>query len=107
MSINLINTLISPTSSGKWKQKIHLEPVWGTIVTFDIRGQNLDGSLDGVIAKVASFLHDLDAWFSTYRVDTPITAVRKGYMEENVAPRIVKQVLAECRQARTLTKRDF
>jgi len=90
-----------------WQREVHWEQVWGTVVTFDVRGEQLSGDVKPAIARAAAFLHDVDGWFSTYRVDTPITAIRNGLMPEEQAPRVVREVLAQCRLARDITHGTF
>jgi len=90
-----------------WRRATHLEEVWGTVVTFDIRGEDLDDSVDEVIRDGAALLHQVDAWFSTYRVDTPITALRNGLMTFDQVPAVVQAVLNNCAYVRDLTDGVF
>ena len=34
--------VIRLAGSGGWERRTHEEPVWGTVVTFDLRGPSLD-----------------------------------------------------------------
>lgn len=97
-----------PTGSGGWQQYVHLEQVWGTVVVVDIRDDAIQerDAVDAV-ASVAEFFHDVDAWFSTYRVDTPITMIRNGLWDTTQAPPIVGEVLDACSALRTLTGGAF
>ena len=61
-----------------WVREVHQEQVWGTVVTFDVRDESLDRGARVAIDGAVAFLHQVDAWFSTYRMDTPITALRMG-----------------------------
>ncbi len=88
---------------GPWQRRVHVEPVWGTAITFDMRGAELGPEVDQVLADAVAYLHRVDAWFSTYRVDTPITMLRTGLLTEDLAPAVVQEVLASCRYARQLT----
>jgi thiamine biosynthesis lipoprotein len=88
---------------GPWQRRTHVELVWGTAVTFDLRGAELGPEVDQVLADAAAYLHRVDAWFSTYRIDTPITMLRTGLITEALTPTVVQEVLASCRYARQLT----
>lgn len=90
-----------------WQRKVHLEEVWGTVVTFDVRGEKLDTTLDEVIAESVAFLHQVDAWFSTYRVDSSITALRNGLRSYEEMPEVVQRVLDACFYIRELTEGVF
>ncbi len=99
--------LISYAGPGGWEQKLHVEPVWGTHVLFDLRSPSLPSDVDAIVASAAAYLHQVDAWFSTYRADTPITMYRNGLMEEFRLPSVVRSVLAACAGARDLTDGVF
>lgn len=88
---------------GGWQRVTHQEPVWGTIVTFDVRGVAVDDDAHKAIEFAVRFLHDVDAWFSTYRADSSITALRNGLRSFEQMPDIVQQVLRGCESARDLT----
>ena len=76
-------TLAGP---GTWQRRTHVENVWGTAVTFDIRGESFPENFDDILADAIAYLHQVDAWFSTYRVDTPITMYRNGLMPLSRTP---------------------
>jgi thiamine biosynthesis lipoprotein len=97
-------TLAGP---GEWQRRVHAEQVWGTVVTFDLRAPEFGPDYDEILADAIGYLHQVDAWFSTYRVDTPITLLRNGLIEESLTPRPVQEVLAACRYARELTHGAF
>ena len=107
MSTAAVSGLVFEADLGGWQRHVHWEPVWGTVVTFDVRGPQLDDGVRAAVAEASKFLHDVDAWFSTYRADTPITAIRNGLMPEAHAPRIVREVLDSCRYVRSLTDGIF
>ncbi len=94
---------------GTWDRVVHIEHVWGTVVTFDVRGPGrgdpatFPKGAQEAVDKAVRFLHDVDAWFSTYRVDTPITALRNGLLELDDMPKVVRSVLDSCRWLRHLT----
>lgn len=97
-------TLAGP---GTWQRRTHVETVWGTAVTFDIRGESFPENFDDILADAIAYLHQVDAWFSTYRVDTPITMYRNGLMPLSRTPTVVQEVLAACQFARDLTRGAF
>jgi FAD:protein FMN transferase len=99
--------LVSYAGPGGWEQKLHVEPVWGTHVLFDLRSPSLPDDVDSIVAAAVAYLHQVDAWFSTYRADTPITMYRNGLMEEFRLPSVVRSVLAACAGARDLTDGVF
>ena len=90
-----------------WQRKTHLEEVWGTVVTFDVRDEYLDESVDEAIAEAVAFLHQVDYWFSTYRVDSPITALRNGLRSYDEMPEVVQRVLDACLYIREMTEGVF
>lgn len=94
---------VSFASLDGWARAVHAEEVWGTVVTFDIRDDELDEGARDAIDEAVGYLHQVDAWFSTYRMDTPITALRNGIATLDQMPAIVRQVLDSCAQVRDLT----
>jgi thiamine biosynthesis lipoprotein len=97
-----------------WGRLVHAEHVWGTVVTIDVRGPGIgvgDGADDeppcAALADAVSFLHDVDAWFSTFRADSPITALRNGLHELSDMPTVVRDVLDDCERIRLLTNGVF
>jgi thiamine biosynthesis lipoprotein len=90
-----------------WVRETHAEEVWGTVVTFDVRGAALDDGARASINEAVGFLHQVDEWFSTYRVDSPITALRNGLRSFEQMPEIVQQVLDNCAYIRDLTNGVF
>jgi thiamine biosynthesis lipoprotein len=86
---------------------VHAENVWGTVVTFDLRAPEFADDYDEVMAAAIAYLHQVDAWFSTWRADTPITAYRNGLLELERTPRIVRDVLDACGFAKRLTRGAF
>lgn len=97
-------TLAGP---GPWQRRTHVEHVWGTVVTFDLRADELPPDVDAILDDAAAYLHQVDAWFSTYRVDTPITMYRNGLIPLARTPQVVQDVLAACDRARLLTQGAF
>jgi thiamine biosynthesis lipoprotein len=88
---------------------VHAEEVWGTVVTMEVRGPHSadDPHLAAALEAAAAWLHDVDGWFSTYRVDSTITAVRNRLLTEAEAPAVVRDALTACRRARRITQGAF
>jgi thiamine biosynthesis lipoprotein len=98
---------ITYAGAGSWQQRLHVEPVWGTHVVIDVRADALPDDVDDLLAEAVAFLHQVDAWFSTYRADTPITMYRNGLIELERTPSIVRAVLEACAGAKQLTDGVF
>ena len=105
MTIDASKTVAA--SLNGWVREVHAEEVWGTVVTFDVRDETLDGGAQAAIAEAAAYLHQVDAWFSTYRMDTPITALRSGIATMDQMPAVVRDVLERCAVVRDLTHGVF
>lgn len=101
-----MSTLIRDIHGG-WDRAVHQEEVWGTVVTFDVRDQHLDEGVLAAIDESAAFLHQVDRWFSTYRIDTPITALRMGFADLSQMPPVVQDVLHRCELVKALTHGTF
>jgi len=90
-----------------WQRAVHLEEVWGTVVIMEVRGDVLGENVEADLAQAAKFLHQVDDWFSTYRIDTPISALRMGFAELGQMPEVIQQVLEQCAEIRDLTGGAF
>jgi thiamine biosynthesis lipoprotein len=101
------DTTVTHAGPGTWQQRVHVEQVWGTHVTFDLRDEILPDDVEAILADAVVYLHQVDAWFSTYRVDTPITMYRNGLIPLFRTPTVVQEVLAACQFAKTLTHGAF
>jgi len=101
-----VSEMVAASLNG-WVRQTHAEEVWGTVVTFDVREDELDDDVDAAIAEAVAYLHQVDAWFSTYRMDTPITALRNGIATLDQMPAVVRQVLDRCAEVRDLTNGVF
>ncbi len=97
-------TLAGP---GPWQRRVHVEHVWGTAVTFDLRAPELPADYEDIVGDAVEYLHQVDAWFSTYRVDSPITMYRNGLITLDRTPAVVRDVLSACQQAKLLTGGAF
>ena len=47
-----------------WNRVTHLEEVWGTVVTYDVRGEEFNDEVNEAISDSVRFLHQVDEWFS-------------------------------------------
>ena len=91
-----------------WSRHVHHEVVWGTVVTFDVRGPELDDRLVAAACReAAAELHRIDAWLSPFRTDSELTRLRTGDLVEVDASEPVREVLADCRRIRSLTDGRF
>ena len=102
-----VDTTVTHAGPGTWQQRVHVEEVWGTHVTFDLRDEALPDDVDEILASAIAYLHQVDAWFSTYRVDTPITMYRNGLIPLFRTPTVVQEVLSSCHFAKTLSRGAF
>jgi thiamine biosynthesis lipoprotein len=90
-----------------WQRATRSYDVWSTTVALDARGPSAGVAAVSAFRRVAAFLDDVDAWFSTFRDDTPVHLLRTGQLDEASAPAVVREVLAACRVARDLTEGAF
>lgn len=90
-----------------WYRAVHFEEVWGTVVILEVRSESPVLDAESKLAAAAKFLHQVDDWFSTYRIDTPISALRMGFADINQMPEVIQQVLTQCEQIRDLTDGAF
>jgi thiamine biosynthesis lipoprotein len=102
-----VDTTVTYAGPGTWQQRVHVEQVWGTHVTFDLRDESLPDDVDEILASAIAYLHQVDAWFSTYRADTPITMYRNGLIPLFRTPTVVQEVLSACHFAKQLTGGAF
>jgi thiamine biosynthesis lipoprotein len=102
-----MDTTVTLAGPGPWQRRTHAEHVWGTVVTFDVRAPELGPEVDSILEGAVGFLHQVDAWFSTYRADSPITMLRNGLIPLSRTPSVVQQVLGACQYAKELTRGAF
>lgn len=100
-------SVVTLADSGPWERRVHAEPVWGTVVSFDLRAETFPAAYDEILRAAIGYLHQVDAWFSTYRADSPITALRNGLLPAYRMPPVVQEVLEACQRARLLTRGAF
>ncbi|MCK2216083.1 FAD:protein FMN transferase [Actinomadura sp. ATCC 31491] len=70
----------------------HVEHVMGTVFSFDVPG-------GAPMGPVVAWLHHVDAVFSPYRPDSPVSRLARGELEPAGCPAEVTEVLALCAQA--------
>lgn len=76
----------------------------GTVFTIDIRDP---GDWEHAVRDVVSWLHHVDAVFSTYRADSDISRIRNGQLSITEADPDVATVLALCAEAQDTTRGFF
>jgi thiamine biosynthesis lipoprotein len=77
----------SPASA----RRVHVERVMGTVVSFDLRGED---PAPGALERAVAWLHEVDARFSPYRLDSVVSRLADGTMTERDAHPDVRAVLA-------------
>lgn len=97
----------APTNLMGWTRAVHIEEVWGTVVTFEVRDEEIAPGVDDAFAEAVEFLHQVDRWFSTYKLETPISALRMGYATLDQLPAVIAEVLDRCAYVRDLTEGRF
>ncbi len=99
----------SPTGAGLH----HVELVMGMAVSIDVRddvGSLGDGSghlAINAVAAVVDWLHHVDATFSTYKIESPISRLGMGLATLDEMPAEVIEVLALCEELRDDTNGAF
>jgi thiamine biosynthesis lipoprotein len=87
---------------------VHAEPVMGTVVSFHIApGELARSEARGALESACRRLHELDAIFSTWDPDSPMSLLRSGRLALGDAPPEIPLVLELCRQASELSKGWF
>jgi thiamine biosynthesis lipoprotein len=81
----------------------HIEHVMGTAVVFDIR----DAADRGGVKAAVAWLHHVDATFSTYRVESPISRLGRGEIGLDDVSEEVRSVLLLCERLRDETNGAF
>ena len=72
---------------------VHVEHCMGTVFSIDIRDE---GEWSAALAEVVQWLHRVDATFSTYLTDSPISRLGRGEISLPDCPSEVAQVLQAC-----------
>jgi thiamine biosynthesis lipoprotein len=81
----------------------------GTVVTIDVYGvEDLwHDDVDQALARARGILRSADDVFSTWKVDSPVSRLRRGEIPLDRAPSEVAEVLASCRTAREISRGWF
>ncbi len=83
---------------------VHVEHCMGTAFSIDIRDP---GSWDAALAELVSWLHYVDATFSTYRPESPISRLDRDEIGLHECPSIVREVLDACEALTSETGGSF
>jgi FAD:protein FMN transferase len=85
-----------------------VETVMGLPVSVTVRGPAArGGAADRAVQALLADLHRADRVFSTYRPDSEVSLLRSGALARELASPDVREVLALCEQARTLSGGAF
>ncbi|HUY85499.1 MAG TPA: FAD:protein FMN transferase [Acidimicrobiales bacterium] len=85
-------------------QLVHTEQVMGTVVSFRVRSGSLTTEESiRIIGKSCELLHEVDAIFSTWRAESPLSRLRRGEVDIANIPNDISEVLELCEQAKTLS----
>ena len=85
-----------------------LVETWGTVIVVDATSSRLDkSSLVKAIDEVENFFFQVDRDFSTYKVDSQVSLIRRGELDVSSATEYVQQVWALCDFARDITLGAF
>ena len=76
----------------------------GTVFTVDVRAPGVD---EAVVDEVVGWLHEVDAIFTTYRPDSPVSRLAAGELALADCPGIVREVLDQCERFRVATDGFF
>jgi thiamine biosynthesis lipoprotein len=79
---------------------IHVERVMGTAVTFDVRGES---PVAEAVESAVAWLHDVDAEFSTYRVDSAVCRFDRGELFVSDASADMRWIIDRCERLRRET----
>jgi thiamine biosynthesis lipoprotein len=83
----------SPLTVPKVDRFVHVEPVMGTVVSFDFRGGEPPAA---VLDRAIAWLHEVDARFSPFRPDSEVSRLADGTLTERDTHPDVRAVLAMC-----------
>lgn len=84
--------------------RFHVEHVMGMAVSIDIRDANCPTD---AIGEVVTWLHHVDQTFSTYRLESPISALGRGELTLGNSPEEIREVLRRCEALRLETDGAF
>jgi thiamine biosynthesis lipoprotein len=89
------------------QRHVHVEPVMGTVVSFDVRDRVGDVDVDAAVRSAVAWLHEVDIVFSTYRPDSVVSRIDRRELVPAEAPADVRWILARCEQLRRETGGAF
>jgi thiamine biosynthesis lipoprotein len=76
----------------------------GTVITVDVRDADVpESAMDAVFA----WFHDVDATFSTFRIDSEISRLSRGELREHECSPDVREVLALCEEVSVCSNGSF
>lgn len=82
--------------------------MWGTVVSFNFPEQGVDKKvIDKLLTNSITYLHEIDAIFSTYKENSEVSRIRRGDLEISDASDLVRHVWRLCEVARDLTEGAF
>ena len=87
----------------------HLEEVMGTVVTFDlfVPEEVERGAIFPQLSRARASLHHAEAVFSIWKLDSPMSLLRRGEASLGEMPPEVAQVLEHCAAAKRLSRGFF
>lgn len=96
----------APTISPKGPAHfLHRFDVMGTVVTIDVWGEpsTPTSRISSLLERACLSLRDADDVFSTWKVDSPVSRLRRGEITVSMTPPEVAEVLDLCSAARELS----
>jgi thiamine biosynthesis lipoprotein len=75
---------------------VHVEHVMGTVVTFDVRGEDPPAEAIEAIETAVAWLHDVDADFSTYRPDSAVSRFDRGELPGSAVSDRLRWIIDRC-----------
>jgi thiamine biosynthesis lipoprotein len=85
-------------------RNVRAEPVMGTVITVDVRDADVPES---AMNAVFAWFHDVDATFSTFRIDSEISRLSRGELRAHECSPDVLEVLALCEEVRVCSNGSF
>lgn len=87
---------------------VHVEHIWGTVVSIDVRTHRAPDQDPAVaIKEVVQWLKHVDSVFSTYKADSVVNQLRDGRITEAEVDSGVRDVVNRCKTIKQLTKGAF
>ncbi|MEI6108674.1 MAG: FAD:protein FMN transferase [Actinomycetes bacterium] len=87
---------------------VHVEHVWGTVVSIDIRLHRTNSEAPVSATKeVVEWLHDVDQVFSTFKSDSVISQLRDGRISRDEVDAGVTDVIRRCEKIKSQTDGTF